>query len=85
MTIYPAEQKNRLIDRMLLPQNVSVAQLARETGIPVDTLYEWRRRALKACGSAPTPVASSGDRWSSEDKFAMVVETMALTVVDPGG
>jgi transposase-like protein len=84
MTTYPEEQKNRLTEQMLPPQNVSIAQLARETGIPRDTLYDWRRKALKARGRAPTPAARAEDGWSSEEKFAMVVETMALTAVEQG-
>ncbi len=50
MTIYPDEQKTSLIERMLPPQNASVPQLSKETGIPKDTLYGWRRQALWARG-----------------------------------
>jgi transposase-like protein len=42
MTTYPDDLKAKLIERMLPPQNASVSALARETGIPKDTLYCWR-------------------------------------------
>jgi transposase-like protein len=43
---YSAELKDSIVAKMLPPHNVGVAQLVRETGIPRDTLYGWRSRAL---------------------------------------
>ncbi len=79
MTIYPDEQKTRLIERMLPPHNVHVPQLSIETGIPQDTLYGWRRQARRARGLPVGPPSTAGERWSSAEKFAMVVESAALT------
>ena len=84
MTIYPDEQKARLIERMLPPGQRNVARLAKETGIARDTLYGWRRQALGARGLSTTPAAGGGARWSSLEKFAMVVETAALSEVERG-
>ncbi len=84
MTIYPDEQKARLIERMLPPGQVNVPRLAKETGIPRDTLYGWRRQALRARGLSTVPAAGGGERWSSTEKFAMVVETAALSEVERG-
>jgi transposase-like protein len=84
MTIYPDEQKARLIERMLPPGQANVPRLAKETGIPRDTLYGWRRQALRAGGLSKAPVAGGGERWSSAEKFAMVVETAALSEVERG-
>lgn len=75
MTIYPEEQKARLIERMLGPKAESVPTLSRESGIPKDTLYGWRQQARRARGLRPP---EEPERWSSEQKFAMVVETAAL-------
>ena len=84
MTIYPDEQKARLIERMLPPGRANVPRLAKETGIPRDTLYGWRRQALRARGLSTTPATGGGERWSSPEKFAMVVETAALSEVERG-
>jgi len=84
MTIYPDEQKARLIERMLPPGQANVPRLSKETGIPRDTLYGWRRQALRARGLSTTPAAGGGERWSSTEKFAMVVETAALSEVERG-
>lgn len=84
MTIYPDEQKMSLIERMLPPQNADIPQLSQETGIPKDTLYGWRRQAQRARGIAPTASARTAERWSGEEKFAMVVETVALSEAERG-
>lgn len=84
MTLYPDEQKMSLIERMLPPQNVDIPQLSRETGIPKDTLYGWRRQAQRARGIAPTASAGSTERWSAKEKFAMVVEAAALSETERG-
>lgn len=68
---------------MLPPQNARVPQISKETGIPKDTLYGWRRQALRARGLSPTP-PGGGERWSTEEKFAMVVETAALSEAERG-
>ncbi|MFO1431100.1 MAG: transposase [Candidatus Competibacteraceae bacterium] len=84
MTIYPEQQKESLVKRMLPPRNANVPKRSRETGIPQDTLYGWRRQAQRAHGLTRTPAAGSGECWSSEEKFAMVVETAALSEVERG-
>jgi transposase-like protein len=83
MTIYPDEQKRSLIERMLPPQNADVVQLSKETGIPKDTLYGWRRQARRARGLSPA-AAGASERWSSEAKFAVVLETAALNEAELG-
>jgi transposase-like protein len=83
MTIYPDEQKTNLIERMLPPQNANVPALAKETGIPADTLYGWRRQARRTRGLGPAPAGSS-ERWSAAEKFAMGVEAAALNEAERG-
>lgn len=69
--------------RMLPPHNVGVPQLVRETGIPRDTLYGWRRQAVgqeAVASAAATPLGI----WSSEEKFSAVVETASLNELELG-
>lgn len=84
MMMYPDEQKRRLIERMLPPQAIPIPQLSQETGIPKDTLYGWRRQACRARGLPLMEPTTSKERWSSGDKFAMVVETAALNEAQLG-
>jgi transposase-like protein len=66
---------------MLPPNNVPVPQLVRDTGIPKDTLYTWRSKHRKAGGRAAVAPASGGE-LSSEEKFAVVIETAGLNAVE---
>ena len=81
MKQYPEELKASLTARMLPPNNVSVSALSQETGIPNDTLYTWRRKAQQGDASRQAePVAG----LSSEERFAIVLETATLTEVELG-
>jgi len=82
MTQYSEEFKKSIIAKMLPPNNVSVPQLARETGIPKDTLYTWRSKHRKA-GDAKLQRQASGE-LSSEEKFAVVIETASLNEIELG-
>ncbi len=84
MTIYPDEQKARVIERMLPPHNIDVPALSRETGIPKDTLYTWRLQARRARGLVTETPVTSAKRWSASERFAMVVETAALSEAERG-
>ena len=75
MKQYPTELKESIIARMLPPNNVSVPDLVRETGIPKDTLYSWRTNARN--GKIPVESNIHGE-LSSEEKFNIVLETAIL-------
>ena len=81
MKQYSAEFKTNIIAKMLPPNNVGVPELARETGIPKDTLYTWRIKHLKSNGDATVKQGPSGG-LSSEEKFAVVMETASLNELE---
>jgi transposase len=78
---YSQEFKESIIARMLPPNNVSVPKLVRETGIPRDTLYTWRLKHRKANGETTARQLPSGG-LSSEEKFAVVMETASFNEVE---
>jgi transposase len=81
MREYSKEFKDSIIARMLPPNNEGVPQLARETGVPKDTLYSWRLKHRNASADALARQEASGD-LSSEEKFAVVIETASLNEVE---
>ena len=83
MKTYSDEFKNSIVVKLLPPNNVSVPQLVRETGIPRDTLYGWRRQAVGQGAVASASVRPLGT-WSSEAKFSAVVETASLNELELG-
>jgi transposase-like protein len=81
MKAYPEERKEAVVRRMMPPENAPVSALARETGITEQTLYTWRRQA-KGQGLAVPGDGKNPEGWSSEDKFAVVLETAPLNAAE---
>lgn len=76
MATYPEEFKAKIIAQMLPPHNRHIPELARESGIPQDTLYTWR---VKHRPQAEGAKAVAGpDRLTSQEKFHLVVESAAM-------
>jgi transposase-like protein len=78
---YPAERKEALLRQMMPPQNKPVSELARESGITEQTLYTWRRQ-LRSQGTPVPGCGKNAEEWTSEDKFAVVLETAALNAAE---
>ena len=77
MARYSEALKASVIQRMMPPNNVPIAELVRDTGITDATLYTWRKK-VRAKG---VPVPGDGqnpEQWRSEDKCAAVLEAAAL-------
>lgn len=75
---YSEEQKQWVLEQMLPPLNRSVVELAKATGITTVTLRTWRK-AARAEGMIVPESGSRGERWTSGDKFRMVLETAPLS------
>lgn len=80
MASYSKELKESLITRMLT-ENASAAELSRETGISINTLYRWRDNAKKKGGIQNT-ASCIADKWTTQEKFHVVLETATLTEVE---
>ena len=66
---------------MMPPQNESVNDISRETGLSVGTLHQWKRKARTK--GIPVPSGElEAERWSTQDKFLIVVETATLSEVE---
>lgn len=74
---YTQEMKDAVVVRMMPPNNESVKSISEELGISVQSLYKWRNKA-RIGGNATPGNGQTSDRWSSEDKFLVVLETYAM-------
>ena len=83
-TKYSEEFKASIIARLLPPNNASVHEVAKETGIPKDTLYTWRLKYRGAQSGEIGQLGQSG-HYSAEEKLAVVIETASLNEVELGG
>ena len=81
MARYSSERKAALLKKLLPPINMSVAELARQENISEVTLYNWRKHAKD--GGSPVPGDNKlTDEWPAEAKFAVVLETAALSEIE---
>ena len=78
---YSQEQKEAIVKRMMPPNNEAVAQIAKEEGITEVTLYKWRKEA-RAAGVATPGNGQTSDKWNSQDKFLIVMETFAMNELE---
>jgi len=83
MSSYSTERKQAILGKLLPPNNKSVASVATEEGVSEQTLYNWRKQAKEKGQPVPGKKTSS-DQWSHETKFAVVVETAALSESELG-
>ena len=83
-TQYSEEFKASIIAKLLPPNNVSVPDLVKETGIPKDTLYTWRSKYRHAQGDTVADQRRQGSVLSNEEKFAIVLETASLNELELG-
>jgi transposase-like protein len=78
MTHYSPERKEAILQKMAPPHSMTVAELARQEGISTATLYNWRKAARERGAVLPSNSAAP-DKWSSEEKFRMVLETAPMS------
>lgn len=78
MPRYSEERKQAVLNKLLPPKNKTVAQVSREEGVGVQTLYNWRDKA-KQQGRPVPGKKSKADQWSAETKLAVVIETGAMS------
>ena len=77
MPRYSIERKEAMLKKMMPPQSLPIPQLSEESGISAATLYNWKQQA-KSQGYLMPSSGKSSENWSTEDKFAVVLETAHL-------
>lgn len=77
---YPKEMKDAIVTRILSGEE-TISDICRETGVNINTLYRWRDAAQKT-GLSATTKYKNADKWSSQDKFTVVLETANLSEIE---
>ena len=80
---YDASVRDAVRQRMSPPNRESVPEIARDTGIAVQTLYSWRSQWQKQ-GLLVPATSRPPEQWSPADKLAMVIQTAGLIGVELG-
>lgn len=71
------ERRQSIIQKMMPPMNIRVKELAEQEGISEATLYNWRSQS-RLEGMVVPGNGKNPDQWSSEEKFAVVLEAAPL-------
>jgi len=77
MPRYTEGFKEQIVQKMMPPNSQSVAQISRETGVCVPTLYTWKHKYQNEGRAVPAD-PSNPENWSGQDKLAVVIEIAAL-------
>ena len=78
MPRYSDDRKQAILNKLQPPLNLSVAQVSRDKGIGLQTLYNWRNHAREQGQPMPTN-NHTPDNWTSDTKLATVIETAVLS------
>jgi transposase-like protein len=78
MPRYSEERKQAILNKRQPPLNLSIAEVSRNEGIGLQTLYNWRNQARQQGHPMPGNKRTPDD-WSSETKLATVIETGSLS------
>src|SRR5690606_15635851 len=81
MARYSKELKQKIVQRMMPPNNERASELAKENGLSEATLYKWKKEAMEK-GFAVPGSDKNAEKWSTRDKFAIVVETAARSEIE---
>jgi transposase len=79
---YPQRIKDAVLRMMLPPENLSNTEIHQIVGIPIDTIKKWRSKWKAAGKLQPADNALTADKWSSDSKFAVVMETIKLNEIE---
>lgn len=76
---YSSQFKEAILNK-LSKSGLSIRKFAAQEIINLSTLYSWQKQ-FNTSGLKVSKVSSS-DKWSSEKKFAVVLETSTLSEID---
>lgn len=81
MAVYSPEFKEQLIRKSLPPHNQRIADLGRESGLHVNTLYKWKRQ-LEAEGVIVTIKKIRAGQWSTKAKLVAIIQTADMNEIE---
>jgi len=75
-TKYTKDEKAKLTQRLLPPENYSITKLSNETGISKSTLSTWKSKSLNGKSTKST------SKLTQNQKFLLVMETYTLSEIE---
>ncbi len=81
---YSLERKESVLRKLLPPDAMSVAKVSEQEGISHATLFNWRNAARNE-GQLMPDSEKPADKWSSEEKFTVVLESASMNETQLAG
>lgn len=81
MARYSTERKQAILQKLLPPTSMTVAELSQAEGISKTTLYNWQDQ-LKQEGLPVSGKKSNPEQWSAEAKLAAVTATSTMSAAE---
>lgn len=81
MPKYSKALKDSLLARILSDEDINIREISRETGIHENTLRKWKT-AEKKEGISSSSKNKIADKWSTQDKFTIVLEAATLSEIE---
>ena len=78
---YTKEFKASVLKRLEEPTTDTITSLSDELGVPRTTIYQWIKKDKTKADKTPFNNKPS-NKWTSEDKFQVVLETASLTELE---
>lgn len=78
---YSPERKNAILCKLLPPNSEPIPQVAREEGIPEDTLYTWKRKALNKDAN---PALLASLKMSSAERAMVFADVARMSDIELG-
>jgi transposase-like protein len=76
---YPEQQRKAMVQSWV-ESGQSLRKFSKEQGISISTLYDWKSKyGVQQYGESVLPKSNNPDNWTSEQKFAVVIETATLS------
>ncbi|GLR62769.1 transposase [Marinospirillum insulare] len=77
MASYSTDFREQMIRKMMPPNSQSVAQIARDTGLPYATLYTWKKQ-YQSRGFVVPAKNTNATQWDAKTKLAAIIQTAAM-------
>lgn len=75
MKHYPQDLRDAMVSKMCMPGGPSAPRLSQETGIPIATLYSWKRKL----GGTPLAKDKRSQDWTPEEIIEILFESKGLS------
>ena len=84
MTKYSPEYREAILHRILPPNSEKLSDVAKDTGIPIQTLSTWKTKASESDPFLELESDDNSNEISNDEKFNIVIATASMNETEIG-